>query len=159
MVCGFLHFSLIFFSAIKILSAMHYFLLWQISRFFTLKSNKTKRERYSEVFKFPHIPKISSADDLFSIETRVRLRVRAYCRGRKIGGRLEKTQTEKRKIRGERTMEKWIKNKMGTNSPFRVQTFSLLIAEEVIKYRGWRIWILFKGQIHPLLSTPDMDLF
>lgn len=33
-------------------------------------------------------------------------------------------------------MEKWIKNKMGANSPFRVQTFSLLIAEEVIKYRG-----------------------
>lgn len=33
-------------------------------------------------------------------------------------------------------MNKWKKNKMGAHSPFRVQIFSLLIAEEVIKYRG-----------------------
>lgn len=46
-------------------------------------------------------------------------------------------QTERRKIRAERRRrkQKKIKNEIGANSRFGAQTFLLVIAEELIKYK------------------------
>lgn len=138
----------------KNISSYEYFLLWHISQFFSLWSKANPKENYIQKCWSFYMCLKSPAADQFSRESRVSLRVRSCFRERKTGGRLEKTQTERRKTRAERTRRK--KNEMGADSPFKAQTFLLVTAEELIKYKCWRIKIPFKGHTHPLMSKTDL---